>query len=257
MSERTARTRRTDELLLARYARERKPAQLAELVERYQPLSRSLANRYRGVRESFEDLVQVADLGLVKALQGYDPEHGVTFAAYAVPTILGELRRHFRDRVWNVRLPRALQESTVKVESANARLTEELGRAPRRSELASATGLSLADFDEALVARVARWTSSFEGSASGDESEPTAPADLIGAEDPGYDSVEADLACSSAELDERERAAVYMRFALGMKQVDVGQELGCSQMQVSRISRNGLNKLLAAVRGERPDRAPA
>ena len=257
MSERTARIRRTDEVLLACYAQERKPAQLAELVERYQPLSRSLANRYRGVRESFEDLAQVADLGLVKALQGYDPEHGVTFTAYAVPTILGELRRHFRDRVWNVRLPRALQESTARTESAIDALTEALGRAPTAPELADATGLPEADIDEALVARVARWTSSFEGSASGDESEPAAPADLIGAEDPGYDSVEADFACSSADLDERERAAVYMRFALGMKQADVGQELGCSQMQVSRISRSGLNKLLAAVKGETPGRVAA
>ena len=100
-------TRRCDELLLDRHARGAAGPSCRELVERYQPLSRSLANRYRGVRESFEDLIQVADLGLVKAIQGYDPERGVTFAAYAVPTILGELRRHFRDRVWNVRLPRA------------------------------------------------------------------------------------------------------------------------------------------------------
>jgi RNA polymerase sigma-B factor len=257
MSQQTPRTRRIDEQLLARYAREREPRQLAELVERYQPLSRSLANRYRAAREPFEDLAQVADLGLVKAIQGYDPEREVTFTAYAVPTILGELRRHFRDRVWNVRLPRALQESTATVESALDGLTEELGRAPSTGELAAATGLSDEETAEALVARLARWTASFEAPAGGEEDDPISPADLIGAEDPGYDSVEADFACSTAELDERERTAVYLRFALGMKQVDVGRQLGCSQMQVSRISRNGLNKLLAAVKGEPPSKLAA
>jgi RNA polymerase sigma-B factor len=245
----TAQSRHEDEQLLSAFARERKPSQLEALTERYQPLARALANRYRGGREPYEDLLQVAHLGLVKALRGYDPERRTSFTAYAVPTILGELRRHFRDRVWNLRLPRALQESTAKVEGALETLTEELGRAPTVGELAADTGLTDEEVGETLVAREVRWTSSFDAPAGGDE-EAASPSELVACEEPGYDRVEAQLACSSAALDERERTAIELRFFAGMTQADVGREMGVSQMQVSRISRSGLAKLLGAVRGE-------
>ena len=245
----TSHERRVDERLLNDYARDRHPAQLARLVERYQPLARSLANRYRNSQEPMEDLLQVADLGLIKALQGYDPDRSNGFLAYAVPTILGELKRHFRDRVWNLRLPRALQESTLKVESATDRLTERLGNSPDVADLAVATGLSSEEVEEALVARVERWTSSFDAPI-GEEGDGVAVAERVGALEPGYDRVESDLACSTATLTESEEVTVRLRFGVGMTQADIGDQLGCSQMQVSRISRAGLSKLLAAVRGD-------
>ena len=248
--------RRVDERLLNEYARDRRPAQLARLVERYQPLARSLANRYRGSQEPLDDLLQVADVGLIKALQGYDPDRPNSFVAYAVPTILGELKRHFRDRVWNLRLPRALQESTVKVESATHRLTEQLGRSPDVAELASAAGLSSEEVEEALVARVERWTSSFETSVGG-EDDSVSVAERVGALEPGYDRVEADLACLTATLTASEEATIRLRFGAGMTQADIGDRLGCSQMQVSRISRAGLGKLLTAVRGDECARVAA
>src|SRR4051794_28746414 len=135
----------SEEALLRRYATDRSPAVREELVRRFMPLARSLAMRYRRQTESLDDLLQVAGLGLVKAVDGFDPERGRPFAAYAVPTILGELRRHFRDHVWNVRLPRALQERTMKLDAATAQLTDELGRFPTPREIGERLGLSVED----------------------------------------------------------------------------------------------------------------
>src|SRR5206468_7758817 len=127
---------REDELL-RRYARTRDPALKEELVNRFLPLARSLAFRYRGASEQLEDLIQVASLGLVKALDGFDLERGKSFIAYAAPTILGELRRHFRDRVWEVRLPRGLQARTMAVSEAARKLSDELGATPTVSQIAT------------------------------------------------------------------------------------------------------------------------
>jgi RNA polymerase sigma-B factor len=218
------------------------------LVDRYQPLARSLAGRYRGRYESFEDLFQVANVGLVKAIRGYDPARQNSFVAYAVPTILGEIKRHFRDHVWNLRLPRGLQETTLKVEAALDALVERLARTPSVRELAAETGLSLAEVNETLVARDVRWTTSFEAPLT-DEDESTT-ADRVGRIDPGFDRVEANEAYASTRLDEGERATIELRFAAGMTQAEIGKRLGCSQMQVSRMSRRGLTKLLASVQGE-------
>jgi RNA polymerase sigma-B factor len=246
--------RRHDEALLAAYAQDPDPRRLDELVERFQPLVRSLAGRYRGRQEPFEDLLQVANLGLLKALRGYDPERGTSFSTYAVPTILGELRRHFRDRVWNLRLPRPLQESTLAVEAALERLSEELGRTPTKAELAVATELSVDRIDETLVARDARWTAALDAPI-GEEGERL--ADQLGRVDFGFDRIEAEQACRRAVLEPREKVAIELRFIDGMTQAEVGRRLGCSQMQVSRLSRRGLYKLLAAVRGESPSEATA
>jgi len=243
-----ARRHRRDQQLLRAYAAEPGPRRLADLVDRYQPLALSLAGRYRGRYESFEDLSQVANLGLIKAIRGFDPERQNSFTAYAVPTILGEIRRHFRDQVWNLRLPRGLQEQTMKIEAALDGLSERLGRSPTVNELAAETDLTLEEVNETLVARDARWTTSFDAPVSdGDEG---TTADLTGRIDPGFDRVEADEACGRAVLDPDEREAIEMRFGAGMTQAEVGKRLGCSQMQVSRISRRGLAKLLAAVQGD-------
>jgi RNA polymerase sigma-B factor len=245
---------RSDERRLAAYALDPTPDRLRELVERFQPLARSLAARYRGRSEPFEDLLQVANVGLLKAIQGYDPERQKpsgrpsSFSAYAVPTILGELRRHFRDRVGNLRLPRGLQESAAKLEAALEQLTERLRRSPTLAELASETGLSAEDVAETLVARDARWTTSFE--APSNELDSESPADHLGRVDLGFDRVEAKVTCQQTTLDPLEKASLEMRFIAGMTQAEIGERLGCSQMQVSRISRRGLAKLLAAVQGD-------
>ena len=141
-----------EEALLRRYATTRDPVLKQELVRRLLPLARSLALRYRGSPEPLEDLIQVASLGLVKALDGFDPERGKSFPAYAAPTILGELRRHFSDRVWELRLPRVLQERTMAVREAAAELTEELGRTPTVSQIAERLELSEEEVLEALQA---------------------------------------------------------------------------------------------------------
>jgi RNA polymerase sigma-B factor len=235
--------------LLRLYARTRDPDVRERLVVRFMPLARSLAGRYRRQTESFDDLVQVANHGLVKAIDGFDPDRGRPFTAYAVPTILGELRRHFRDHVWNVRLPRGLQELTMKVDEATARLTEELGRSPTPAELAERLDVSPEEVLEAIEAGYARRTLSLDAPRLDDEQ--SAPAvELIGGRDSGYDRVEADLASRAAGLDEREWQVLRMRFVDELTQREIGNRLGVSQMQISRISRRALWKLLGAVRGE-------
>ena len=138
--------------LQRRYASERSPEVREELVRRFMPLARSLAMRYRRQTESIDDLVQVASLGLVKAIDGFDPDRGRPFAAYAVPTILGELKRHFRDHVWNLRLPRSLGELTMKVDETTGVLTERLGRFPTATEIAEHLEVAVEDVLAALEA---------------------------------------------------------------------------------------------------------
>src|SRR4051812_5549542 len=138
--------------LLRRYAETHDPRLKEELVKRFLPLARSLALRYRGASEQLEDLIQVASLGLVKALDGFDLERGRSFIAYAAPTILGELRRHFRDRVWELRLPRGLQERTMAVQEAAQKLGEELGRTPTVAQIAERLELTEEEISEALQA---------------------------------------------------------------------------------------------------------
>lgn len=241
-----------DNELLRRYAAERSPRLREQLVVRFMPLARSLAARYRRQTESFDDLVQVASVGLVKAIDGFDPDRGRPFTAYAVPTILGELRRHFRDHVWNVRLPRGLQELTMKVDDATARLTEELGRAPTATEVAERLGVSPEDVLEAIEAGHARRTLSLDAPRRSDEG--SSPAvETIGDREAGYDRVEADLASHAAGLDEREWEVLRLRFVDELTQREIGARLGVSQMQISRVSRRALWKLLHAVRGEHPE----
>jgi RNA polymerase sigma-B factor len=241
---------RTEEGLLEEYARERSPAVREELVRRFMPLARSLAMRYRRQTESLDDLVQVAGLGLVKAIDGFDPDRERPFAAYAVPTILGELRRHFRDHVWNVRLPRALQERTMKLDGATAALTEELGRNPTPRELADRLDLSVEDVLEALEADHARRTLSLDAPRRSDEEESTPGVETLESVEQGYDRVEAQMAAGNADLDQREWAILRMRFVDNLTQREIAAEFGVSQMQVSRISRRALWKLLTAVNGE-------
>jgi RNA polymerase sigma-B factor len=242
--------RRRENQLLAEFAETRSPRLRAELVERFLPLARSLALRYRGGTEPDDDLLQVASLGLVKSLERFEPERGTAFAAFASVTILGELRRHLRDHVRTVRLPRGLQEMASKVESAKTDLTSTNGRSPTPSEVAEAIGTDVESVLEALEADFARRTHSLDAPRIiGEES--TAKIDTLGAPELGYERVESDQCARSAQLDEREMTVLRLSLGSGLKQREIGAEIGVSQMQVSRIARGAMLKLLSAVRGER------
>jgi RNA polymerase sigma-B factor len=238
----------SDTELLRRYVETRDPALKEELVHRFMPLARSLALRYRGSTEDIEDLIQVASLGLVKALDGFDLERGRSFMAYAAPTILGELRRHFRDRVWEVRLPRGLQERTMAVSEAAGELSDELGASPTVSQIAARLGWEEDEVSEALQADEARRTLSLDVPRSRQESSPM--VETLGGAEPGYDAVEAQLAAEDAPLEERERLVLRLRFEQDLNQYEIGHRLGVSQMQVSRIMRRALGKLLTALQGD-------
>ena len=196
--------RRLDQVsegLLRRYAQTRDPALKQELVLRLLPLARSLALRYRGSSEPLDDLIQVANLGLVKALDGFDPDRGKTFAAYAAPTILGELRRHFRDRTWQLRLPRGLQERTMAVQEAARQLSDELGRSPTEGQIAQRLELSAEEVSEAFQANEARRAVSLDG--PGSREDPELPmVESVGTQEGGYEAVETQLAADGADLDE-------------------------------------------------------
>lgn len=240
----------SEEVLLRRYATTRDPQVKEELVRRFLPLARSLALRYRGTPEPLEDLIQVASLGLVKALDGFDPERGEDFNAYAAPTILGELRRHFRDRVWELRLPRRLQEQTMVVRGAAAALSEELGRTPTVSQIAERIELSEEEVLETFEADSARRTLSLDAPRRREDMESVPMIETVGEPEEGYDRVEVQLAAEKAPLTERERTVLLLRFEDDLKQREIGRRLGVSQMQVSRIMRKALHKILEAVQGD-------
>jgi RNA polymerase sigma-B factor len=245
----------SEETLLARYARQPTPALEEELVRRFLPLARSLALRYRGGVERTEDLVQVASLALVKALRGYNPERGRRFAAYAAPTILGELRRHFRDHAWRLHMPRSLQERALELERVTGELADELGRSPTVGELAQRLGVDEEAVLDVLQARESQRTLSLDKPLRADEADSVAAVETIGTDEGGFDAIEAQLAAEEcAELDERERTVLALRFNEELNQYEIGERLGISQMQVSRVLRRGLAKLLEAVQGdEAPD----
>ena len=241
-----------EDALLRRYATTRDPQLKEELVHRFLPLARSLALRYRGTPEQLEDLIQVASLGLVKALDGFDLERGHSFNAYATPTILGELRRHFRDRVWELRLPRRLQERTMEVREAAEALSEEQRKTPTISQIAERLELSEEEVLEAVQADSARRTLSLDVPRGTEDTDAELIIDTVGGPEAGYDRVEAQLAAENAQLTERERTVLRLRFEDDLKQREIGRRLGISQMQVSRIMRTALGKVLAAVQGDEP-----
>jgi RNA polymerase sigma-B factor len=238
-----------EEELLSRYAKTRDPALKEELVHRFLPLARSLAFRYRGASEQLEDLIQVASLGLVKALDGFDPERGRSFIAYAAPTILGELRRHFRDRVWEVRLPRGLQERTMAVAEAAQKLSEQFGQTPTTDQIAERLDLSAEAVAEALQADEARRTLSLDVPRNRADAESAPMVETVGRPERGYDRVEAQLAAEGAPLTERERRVLRLRFEEDLNQYEIGRRLGVSQMHVSRLIRQSVAKLREVAAG--------
>jgi RNA polymerase sigma-B factor len=216
-----------------------------ELTTRFMPLARSLALRYQRSGEPFDDLVQVAALGLVKAIDRFDPAREIAFSSYAVPTILGEIKRYFRDRTWAVRVPRGLQELSMRVDRAVAGLSEELHRSPSVKEIATAIGALEEEVLEALQAGGAYRAVSFEAPTGGSGEDAATLADSIGTDEDGFDRAE-DRATLDALLDavsDREREVLRMRFEQDMTQAEIGAAIGVSQMQISRIIRQALQRL--------------
>ena len=195
-----------------------------------------------GASESLDDLLQVANIGLLNAVDRFDPDRGIPFTAFASPTILGELKRHFRDRVWTVRVPRGLHDRMAEVDKAITELTKELQRSPSVAQIAERLELEMTDVLEVLEANHNRRPLSLDRPAGGDEAEEAAPSEWIGGEDEGFELVEGRIALDAAlpYLDERERLVLRMRFVDDMTQSQIAEQVGHSQMHVSRILRRAL-----------------
>lgn len=217
------------------------------LVEEHTPLARRIAARYSGRGEPLEDLTQVAMLGLVKAAERYDPDRGTDFPRYAVPTILGELRRHFRDACWAVRVPRCLQELSLRTSEAADRLAGELGRSPTIADIAQHLDVSEDEILEALDAASAYSTLSLDAPAVKDQPSGPTVAEQLGDDDHLLDTVEAKQALRSviAQLPERERRMLTLRYFGERTQREIADELSISQMHVSRLLTRTLTRLRA------------
>ena len=220
-----------------------------KLAEHYLPLARSLALRYRGGSESIEDLYQVACLGMLKALDRFDPSHGASFQAYAVPTVLGELKRHFRDRVLPVHLPRGVKERALEISKATEALTGELDRPPTVNEVAVRLEISEEEALEGLRALEAARTVSLDVPIGGEEGDSPATIDTVGTADPAFEHVESRVALQRAmgNLEERERTCLKLRFGADMTQEEIASQVGVSQVHVSRILRRALERLHSEV----------
>lgn len=239
-----------DAELHAAYAESRDEQLRSMLAERYLPLARSIARRYARGPEPLDDLVQVASIGLLKALERFDPSRGIAFSSFAVPTIAGELRRHFRDRTWAVRPPRDLQERALSVDKVTEELTNRLGRSPTVRQIGQALELTDEEVLEAMEAlRAGSATSLSVSRGSDDDGEHTLESS-IGMEEDGFELAEhrAVYQQLSQCLTERERVIVELRFSQDLTQEEIGKQVGISQMQVSRLLRQALVKLSAAAR---------
>ncbi|HEU4906450.1 MAG TPA: SigB/SigF/SigG family RNA polymerase sigma factor [Solirubrobacterales bacterium] len=243
-------TLQNEDELWRRFAENRDPAIREELVRRNMDFAKRLALRYRGASESFDDLLQVANLGLLGAIDRFDPERGIPFTAFASPTILGELKRHFRDRVWTVRVPRGLHDRMAEVDKAITELTKKLQRSPSVGEIAERLGVEQTDVLEVMEANHNRRPLSLDRPAGPDDSEDSPPAEWVGAEDDGFELVEGRLALDAAlpALDERERLVLRRRFVEDMTQSQIAERIGHSQMHVSRILRRALDRIREQIR---------
>jgi RNA polymerase sigma-B factor len=243
---------REDKLLFKRYLETRDPAARDALVERFLPLARQLARRYQRAEEPLDDLIQVASLGLVKAIDRFDTDREVAFSSYAVPTILGEIKRHFRDRTWSVRVPRDLQELSLKVDRAVVAMAKDLQRQPTVPELAEKLEVTEEQVLEAMEASSAYRATSLSTPRGGEDQGDTL-GDTVGTEERGYN-----LAENRATLDRllqtitpREREVLRLRFEEDLTQTEISSRIGVSQMQISRIIRQSLVRLRMDIERER------
>jgi RNA polymerase sigma-B factor len=239
----------TDRELFARMRSGEDPRARELLIDRYLPLARRLARRYQHTDEPIEDLIQVASIGLLKAVDRFDCSREVMFSSYAVPTILGELKRHFRDRTWSVRVPRDLQELALRVDQTVTRLSLGRRRSPSVGEVARAVETSEEQVLEALEAMGAYRASSLDVPRSSRDEETESVAETIGSPDQGYDRAEerATLEPLMAGITERERTVLRLRFSEDLTQAEIGERIGVSQMQVSRLIRQALSRLRSSA----------
>jgi RNA polymerase sigma-B factor len=237
---------KNDKELLRRYHRGGDTEARERLIEQYLPLVRSLARRYSYRGEQFEDLVQVGCIGLIKAIDRFDIDRGVELTTYATPNIIGEIKRHFRDKGWSIRVPRGLQELNVRLSHLLEELTVQLERSPTIPELAKAAGVEEEDVLEALESGQAYATLSLSApSGGGDDDSDLDPLESLGTLEHEYEISEdrAVLAPGLAALDERERRILHLRFFEGLTQSQIAQQVGISQMHVSRLIRRSLEKM--------------
>jgi len=242
------RSHRENQLLLRRARRGDHRAR-QRLVEKYLPLADKVARRYRRSNEPLDDLVQVARVGLVKAIARWDPDRGTLFSTYAVPTMTGELRRYFRDSTWAVRPPRALQELCLKVGPAREALAQELGREPTAHEVASRLGRDVEQILEAMAAANAYWALSLDGPARSDDPERIPRRDLL--VDPGRELGRCEDAVAleqlSGVLSGSEQEILRLRVRDDLLQREIAARVGCSQMHVSRVLRDAVRRMRTAA----------
>jgi len=247
----SARRRRStrEDKLLARYRTTGDMRARDELIGSLLPLAKRLAGRYRHSGESQEDLEQVACVGLIKAVDRYEPDVG-PFVRYAVPNILGELRRHFRDKGWGMHVPRTVQENFLKVNEATEQLSGRLGRTPAVRDIAEATGLSLEEVIEAIDAGRSYSPAALDAPHPGEDADGSRVlGDTLGSRERGYDYVEIGQSIGPAfkVLPAREQQIVHLRFFEDLTQSEIAERVGISQMHVSRLLRRAIDRLNAAV----------
>jgi len=227
-----------------------RPALRDSAIEAWLPLARHLANRYSGRGEPTDDLIQTATVGLIKAVDKFDPDRGVDFAGYAIPTIIGEIKRHFRDRTWSVRVPRRLQELRLAITEANSTLTHSLGRSPTVADIATHLAITEEDVLEGLEGARAYNATSLSTPISADGS--TELGDTLGDTDHEYELAETRVALGPAlaTLDEREQKILTLRFYGNLTQSQIADQIGISQMHVSRLLTKALTKLRGHLAGD-------
>jgi RNA polymerase sigma-B factor len=231
--------------LWRRVTDQRDQAARAKLVDLYMPLARRMASRYSGVSEPYDDLLQVASLGLLNAIDRFDASRGTPFAGFAKPTILGELKRHFRDKVWTVRVPRSVHDRMAEVEKATEKLTLDLRRPPSVEELSAEIGITAADVLEILEAKHNRRPLSLDAPPVGEDPEDASGAEWVGRPDGNFVLVDDRLAMESVlpSLDDRQREVLRLRFVEELPQTEIALRVGCSQMHISRLLRRSLDQL--------------
>jgi RNA polymerase sigma-B factor len=243
-----------DKLLLRRYHEQGDLQAREQLIEQYMSLVRSLARRYAYRGEQFDDLVQIGAIGLIKAIDRFDVNRGVELTTYATPNIIGEIKRHFRDRSWAVRVPRGLQELNVQVSKLIEQLTVELSRSPTIPELAQAAGVEEEAVLEALESGRAHSSLSLSQGTGQEDGDEIDPLESLGKIEHEYEVSEdrAVLAPGFRVLDPRERTILHLRFFEGLTQSQIAQQVGISQMHVSRLIRRALEKIREEIAAEEP-----
>jgi len=212
-------------------------------IEAWLPMARHLAQRYAGRGEPVDDLFQVATVGLIKAVDRFDPDRGVDFPGFAIPTVIGEIKRHFRDRTWSIRVPRRMQELRLAITGANSTLTHTLGRSPTVADIAGHLGVTEEDVLEGLEGARAYQATSLSAPVGPDGNAEL--SDTLGAEDHGYELTESRVALGPAlaSLGEREQKILTLRFYGNLTQAEIAARIGISQMHVSRLIARALVKL--------------